>query len=439
LLRIFRRDTSGSRSRIFLRMQVGVRIGDLNETRPVSQLVVVGSSAGGIEALSVLVSSLPEDFPAPIVLAQHLNPTRTSQLDQILRRRSKLPLRIVTDHEPLVAGTIYVVPANRHVSISDHAIELQDGKERPMPSIDLLLASASDSFGESLIAVILTGTGSDGANGARIVHEAGGVVIIQNPEGADFPSMPRSLAPNTVDLVADLERIGPSLSALLSGMSPTALPDDRRQLEAFLNEVRDRLGIDFSSYKTPTIRRRLQRRIVATDSGDLEGYIQHLDAHPQEYSKLLDSFLIKVTQFFRDPDLFAYLKERTLPELIERARAHNREIRIWSAGCATGEEAYSLGIVLAETLGDEVDLFDVRIFATDADPGAIAYARVGAYPERALLGVSDDIIARYFTHDPGMYYVRKRVRSMIVFGEHDLGRRAPFPRIDLVMCRNVLI
>jgi two-component system CheB/CheR fusion protein len=411
----------------------------MHEHRPVSHLVVVGSSAGGIDALSVLVSSLPEDFPAPIVLAQHLDPTRPSHLDQILGRRSVLPVRMVVDREPLANGTIYVVPANRHVSIRDGVLELVNDPERPKPSVDLLLSSAAEAYGDALIAVILTGSGSDGANGARIVHEAGGVVVIQNPEGADFPSMPRSLAPNTVDLVTDLNQIGGVLYNLLLGMDAESLPDERRQLEAFLDEIRQRFGMDFGSYKLPTIRRRLQRRVVATGLNDLSEYIAYLDTHPEEYSKLLDSFLIKVTEFFRDPDLYEHLRTTVLPELIERSRGKNREIRVWSAGCATGEEAYSLGIALAETLGEELDLFDVRIFATDADPGAISYARAGAYPGRALSGLSAEDIGRYFTHDNGTYYVRKRIRSMIVFGEHDLGRRAPFPRIDLVLCRNVLI
>jgi two-component system CheB/CheR fusion protein len=410
----------------------------MDRSSPVSHLVVVGSSAGGIDALSVLVASLPDDFPAPIVLAQHLDPSMPSRLDEILQSRSALPVRMVAEREPLRNGTIYVVPANRHVSINDHEIELVSGLARPKPSIDLLLASAAKSFGDALIAVILTGSGSDGANGARIVHEADGVVITQNPERADYPSMPRSLAPNTVDLVADLPRIGPVLVELLHGAELPPSADDG-PLEQFLDTIRERAGMDFSNYKLPTIRRRLQRRIIATDSLDLDGYTSYIDGHPEEYTKLLDSFLIKVTEFFRDPELFSYLREQVLPRIIEQSRQGKREIRIWSAGCATGEEAYSLGIALVEALGDELDLFDVRIFATDADPGAIAYARLGAYPARAISGLSEDEISRYFTHDADTHFVRKRVRGLIVFGEHDLGRRAPFPRIDLVLCRNVLI
>jgi two-component system CheB/CheR fusion protein len=411
----------------------------MDQSQAVSHLVVVGSSAGGIDALSVLVASLPDDFQAPIVLAQHLDPSIPSRLDEILRSRSALPVQMVGAREPLRNGTIYVVPANRHVSIIDHEIELVSNVARPKPSIDRLLASAAESFGDGLIAVILSGTGSDGANGARIVHESGGLVIIQNPEGADYPGMPRSLAPNTVDLVADLAGIGPILVELLRDAEKPASPADDGQLEQFLDTIRERAGMDFSNYKLPTIRRRLQRRIVATDSGDLDGYIDYAEAHPEEYTKLLDSFLIKVTEFFRDPELFTYLRERVLPRIIEQSRQRNHEIRIWSAGCATGEEAYSLGIALAETLGEELDHFDLRIFATDADPGAIAFARVGAYPARAIAGLTEDEISRYFSEDAGTYFVRKRIRSLIVFGEHDLGQRAPFPRIDLVLCRNVLI
>jgi two-component system CheB/CheR fusion protein len=291
----------------------------MDRSSPVSHLVVVGSSAGGIDALSVLVASLPDDFPAPIVLAQHLDPSMPSRLDEILQSRSALPVRMVAEREPLRNGTIYVVPANRHVSINDHEIELVSGLARPKPSIDLLLASAAKSFGDALIAVILTGTGSDGANGARIVHEADGVVITQNPERADYPSMPRSLAPNTVDLVADLPRIGPVLVELLHGAELPPSADDG-PLEQFLDTIRERAGMDFSNYKLPTIRRRLQRRIIATDSLDLDGYTSYIDGHPEEYTKLLDSFLIKVTEFFRDPELFTYLREQVLPRIIEQSR-----------------------------------------------------------------------------------------------------------------------
>lgn len=405
-----------------------------------SHLVVVGSSAGGIDALSTLVGTLPKDFPAPIVIAQHLDPTRQSHLQDILGRRSMLPVRSVAGEEPIEKGVIYVVPSNRHVEITDHTVIVRfDSLPQPKPSVDLLLSSAAKAYGESLIAVILTGTGTDGAAGARTVKKAGGTVIIQNPDTAPYPGMPLSLAPTTVDIVADVERIGPILGDLLAGIDVPKQPDARRLLESFLDEVRERQGLDFNSYKTPTILRRLQRRIVATNSQNFEDYLEYLNAHPEEYQRLVNSFLIKVTEFFRDPELFTYLRETLLPELVVQARKRGNELRIWSAGCATGEEAYSLAILVAEALGGALEHFNIRIFATDADADAIAFARRGIYPASALAQVPEELVIRYFVREDDSYQVKKQVRTLTVFGEHDLGGRAPFPRIDLVLCRNVLI
>ena len=417
---------------------------DMAEDRSFSQLVVVGSSAGGIEALSQLVSALPEEFPAPIVIAQHLDPERKSHLEQILSRRSTLPVKTLVDNEPLEAGVVFVVPANYHVNITDSEISLhEDSSGRPKPSVDRLMSTAAEVFGERLVAVVLSGTGTDGTAGARAVRRAGGTVVIQDPETAEFGGMPGSLAPNTVDIVAQLDRIGPVLGDLLSDTAPSseeATPEEeRRALNAFLEELRDQYGVDFTSYKTPTIMRRLKRRMVATRTVSVEEYVRHFRKHPEEYRKLVDAFLIKVTQFFRDPDLFAHLKEEVLPELVKDARDNGHQLRIWSAGCATGEEAYSLAILLSEVLGDEIGLFNSRIFATDVDADAVTFARHGMYPPSALKSLSEEQVDRYFTREGSQYQINKHIRSMIVFGEHDLARRSPFPRIDLVVSRNVLI
>lgn len=244
--------------------------------------------------------------------------------------------------------------------------------------------------------------------------------------------MPLSLAPNTVDIVANLERMGTILRDLIAGVPVPTRPDEKKALEAFLEEVRTRYGLDFNSYKTPTILRRLQRRIVATDTENLEGYIQYLDGHPDEYPQLINAFLIKVTEFFRDPDLFAYLRNEVLPDMISYARARGNEIRIWSVGCATGEEAYSLAILISEALGQELDQFNVRIFATDVDAEAVAFARRGIYPASALTGVPEELINRYFSKDENHFQIKKHVRSLTVFGQHDLGQRGPFPNIPRI-------
>ena len=404
-----------------------------------TQLVVIGSSAGGVEALSTLVGTLPTDFPAPIILAQHLDPTRISHLGEILAARSTLPVRVVAGAEPLHPGTVFVVPANRHIEVTDHAVTLhEEGGGRSKPSVDMLLSTAAAIFGEGLIAVVLTGMGSDGADGAREVKIAGGTVIIQNPDTASFPSMPLSLAPTSVDIVANLETIGPLLHDLLTGVYEVPRAGEDRQFTTFLEQLRERSGIDFGAYKPPTILRRLRHRMAATGTDDLNAYVRHIQRHPDEYQRLISSFLINVTEFFRDPELFAHLRDEVLPSLLDQAKGRG-ELRIWSAGCATGEEAYSLAILVLELLGDDAEELTVRIFATDIDNEAIAYARRGVYPKASLRAIPPDYVDRYFTPLNGAYEINKRVRSLVVFGQHDLGQRAPFPRIDLALCRNVLI
>jgi PAS domain-containing protein len=256
-----------------------------------THLVVVGSSAGGIGALSGLVSSLPEDFDAPIVVAQHLDPNRESHLQEILARKSTVPVKTVTEHEPLQAGVVYVVPANWHVNITDSEIELSSEQlsGQPMPSINLLMETAAGVYGENLIAVVLSGTGTDGTEGARTVSQAGGTVIIQDPETADFGEMPRSLAPSTVDIVASLEEIGPVLKNLISGIAVRKeVPEEEgRELEHFLEELHRGRGVDFRSYKRPTIMRRLGRRMAATNSESIGEYSGYLEEHPEEYRQLI--------------------------------------------------------------------------------------------------------------------------------------------------------
>jgi two-component system, chemotaxis family, CheB/CheR fusion protein len=419
----------------------------VDQAQPPS-LVVVGSSAGGIEVLSTLMSTLPSDFPAPIVIAQHLDPQRPSHLSEILARRSHLPIHTILEQEKLEPGHVYVVPADRHVEISDGHLALRTNRQsRPVPSINLLFRSAAQTYGEGLIAVILTGTGSDGATGAVEVKGDGGTVVIQNPATAPYPSMPRSLPPGIVDFIANAEDMGALLTDLLASGADLNQPSEAKALQALLQHLYVRSGLDFTSYKMPTLQRRLHRRMVATKTSTLAAYRRFLLRHPDEYNRLISSFLIKVTEFFRDPALFGILREQILPELIASVRQRSShhvggwggELRLWSAGCATGEEAYSLAILIADLLGDELEQFSVRIFATDLDNDAIAFARRGIYSASAVASLPQDLVTRFFDRVDGEYVVQKRVRALVIFGEHDLAQRAPFPRIDLVLCRNVLI
>ncbi len=405
-----------------------------------AQLVVIGSSAGGIEALSRVVASLPADFPAPIVIAQHLDPRRPSHLGEILSRHATLPITVVEDSASLEDGVIFVVPSNRLVEIVRGKLHLRPARPgRIAPSVDLLLETAATAFGPGLTAVILTGSGSDGSAGAWHVKQAGGSVVIENPATAMFPSMPRSISPSLVDATADLDSIGAVLRDLLTADGVPVNGRDGKEFAALLARVRERSGIDFSTYRNATIIRRLRGRMGATGQPSLAAYAEHLDHDPEEYARLISSLLIKVTEFFRDPKVFQYLRDEVLPELISEARRHGRELRVWSAGCSTGEEAYSLAITLAEAMGDDPKPLDVRVFATDIDSAAIAFARRGLYPPAALQKVPPALRKRYFVKSDGGYEVVKTLRSLMIFGEHDLGARAPFPRIDLVLCRNVLI
>ncbi|HEU5226533.1 MAG TPA: CheR family methyltransferase, partial [Ktedonobacteraceae bacterium] len=404
-------------------------------------LVVVGSSAGGVEALSILVSTLSPDFPAPVVLAQHLDPSRPSSLDLILQKRSDLPVEVVTSSNHLQAGRIYVVPSNRHISINGHRVEvLEDRQKRPRPSVDTLLSTAAAAYGEHLIAVILTGSGSDGAVGAIDVKNAGGTVIVQDPQTARYPSMPLSLPPTIIDFEVSVEQIGPLLHDLLAGVD---IPQTEEKTEDVLRQILEQISrqasIDFRPYKTATILRRISRRMVVTHQRSIREYAAYLKATPQEVGELVKAFLINVTQFFRDVDAFVYLKNEILPQLIARARESNRILRFWTAGCATGEEPYSLAILLTDILSAELPEWSVKIFATDLDEAAINFARRGLYSENLLKGVPDDYRERFFERVDHGYRISKTLRQMVIFGQQDLSRSAPFPRIDLVLCRNVLI
>jgi two-component system CheB/CheR fusion protein len=404
-------------------------------------LIVTGSSAGGIEALCLLAASLPADFGASIVIAQHLAPKYQSHLADILRGKSALPVVTVDQRVGLEPGTIYVIGPDHDVEITDdHAQSFIVARSGPKPSIDRLFETAAESFGDRLIAIIFSGMGSDGTAGAHAVKEHGGTVIVQEPSSAPYPSMPLAIPPTLIDLVARPEAMGELLGSLIHGVfAYPETPTDQQLLRTILLELRERSGVDFTQYKTPTILRRLSRLMVSSGVATLLDYLRYLQAHPEGFARLVSAFLIKVTEFFRDGALYDELRTAIIPKLIEHARTNGGELRMWSAGTSTGEEAYSLAILCAELLRDDEQPVDVRIFATDLDDDAIAFARRGVYPAESVRQLPQAWIERYFVPSGDGFEVSKRIRSMTVFGQHDLGQRAPFPRIDLCLCRNVLI
>ena len=403
-------------------------------------LVVIGASAGGVDALARLAAVLPDSFPAPIVIAQHADPKGSGRLAEILRRQTRLRVNTVpSSDDELRAGHLYLAPPGRNLSI--HGSKVVSGEREqghPVPSIDTLFTAAAKVYGDRAIAVILTGMGTDGVAGVRAIKEHGGTVVVQELESAAYPALPAAIPAHYIDFTSNIDDL-PSLLTTLTSPGDGGLEADGNTLDAFLEQIRGRSGIDFRQYKLPTIRRRLMRLMAATGCDTLGEYLRYLNSHPDAYQRLIGSFLIKVTGFFRDPPLFRHLQETIFPELVKAARDAQNEVRVWSAGCATGEEAYSLAIVFAELLGDDVEKVPIRIFATDLDANAIDFARRGIYPAAAFDEMPADLISKYFTHVDSAYQVKKRIRNLSVFGEYDLGQRAPFPRIDLVMCRNVLI
>lgn len=402
-------------------------------------LVVIGASAGGLESLSALIAAVPADFLAPIVVALHQSRDRETNLDAILAGRTSL--RIQHIHEParLEAGTIYLVPPDRNVTITDGVVAPEAVGNGPSPSVDLLFQTAAQAFGEDTIAIVLSGTGSDGVVGTREVRSVGGTVLVQNPDSAAFPHLSLSLPVSMVDAEADPAQLAALLVDFVHdgrGVSPIS---DRSLLREFLEALRDESGIDFTTYRQATILRRVKRRMAATGYASFPEYLQHVDQDMDERQRLINSFLINVTQFFRDQELFDYLRTHILPELIENAHDREEELRIWSAGCSTGEEAYSIAITVSELLDEQGITLPVRVFATDLDEAAVAFARRGIYNERLLAALPQEIVQKYFAQVGDEYEVRKRLRNMLIFGEHDLAQRAPFPRIGLILCRNVLI
>jgi two-component system, chemotaxis family, CheB/CheR fusion protein len=407
-----------------------------------SHLVVLGSSAGGIEALTTVLGSLPASFPAAVVLAQHVDPARPSYLGSILERKTALPVVLVEKATLLEHGKVYLVPANQHVVIDDGQVNMEGHHaNRPRPSVDLLLTSAAKAYGERLVAVILTGSGSDGAAGAVDVKTAGGTVVIQNPATAAHPSMPLALPPTVVDHVADLDGMGPLLQGLVADdRSAEAEHGEHKQvLPELLDMVSRHTAIDFQSYKPTTILRRVGRRMAVSHTANLQEYLAYVKAHREELGELARSFLIKVTEFFRDPEAFECIKRDILPHLIEAGAERGRVLRLWSAGCATGEEAYSLAMMASEALGADLPQWNLRIFATDLDESAVNFARRGLYPANVLRYVPDGYRQEFFEPAGPGYRVKKAVRQNVIFGHQDLARGAPFPRIDLVVCRNLLI
>ena len=405
-------------------------------------VVGIGASAGGVEAITQLVGGLRPDLPCAYVVLQHLSPSYRSMLVEILSRETPLRVKEVEQGDVPEAGVIYVVPANSNALIKDGHLTLVAASPEvvPKPSINQFFISLAAEEGESAVGVVLSGTGSDGVAGLRAIQAAGGITLVQQPETAKYDGMPRAaIEAGGADHIVSAEGVAAHLERLLSHPFAVSDGDDPPEdlFQRLLGLLRERLRFDFSGYKTGTLLRRIRRRQVATECADLAAYLARIEAHPEELEALARDILISVTAFFRDREAFTAL-HLAIRELAAR-KPPGSEVRIWVAGCASGEEAYSIAIVLAESLKDKLHACRVQVFATDVDEDALNVARRGVYPAAAMSEVSSELLERYFRPVGNAYEVGKTLRDMIVFARHNLVSDPPFLRLDLVSCRNVLI
>jgi len=414
--------------------------------------VGIGASAGGLEAVEEFLSNLPAETGMAFVVISHLDPHHKSILAELLSKRTDLEVLQAENGAKVEPNHLYVIPPNCYLSIKQGALqltELEESRALRMP-IDHFLRSLAEDQKENAVAVILSGNGTDGTLAIRAINGSGGVAFVQDPATAKFDGMPRSaIATGLADFVLPPSAMAAHLIEYVrhfdatdaeAVVTPPAKPDDRHRspMQRIHAILRARTGNDFSGYKKSTISRRIERRMSIHRLDDPAEYARFLEEHPDEVHVLFRELLIGVTSFFRDPEAFAALKEKILPRLLNGKSDHS-PVRIWTPACATGEEAYSIAIVLTEYMEQQGRAFNVQIFGTDLDPQGIALARQGRFPANVAQDVSPARLARFFERNDSAYQIKKEIRERVVFAEHNVVQDAPFAKLDLLSCRNLLI
>src|SRR5499427_6663847 len=406
-------------------------------------IVAIGASAGGIPALQNFFSGIPQNTGAAFIVVLHLDPEHRSELSAVVAARTKMSVVQVEKTARLEPNHVYVIPPDRRLQVIDHEIsatEFDEPRGQRLP-IDFLFRSVAERLGDGF-AVILSGAGSDGAVGVQAVKEAGGIILVQDPNEADYASMPRSaIETGVVDFVLPVRDLATRLADLIRIREVVWPPEmgnfDEELLQRIIAHLRVRTGHDFSKYKRSTTVRRIARRMQVNRTDELKAYYELMRENPAEVQALLSDLLISVTTFFRDKEAFeAFAK--LLPDIF-RSEATGQPIRVWVAGCATGEEAYSIGMLLLEEASRHEVRPHIQVFATDLDVRALAAGREGRYPVAIEADVSESRLRRFFSREGEHYRVRQELRDIVLFALHDLLKDPPFSHVDLVSCRNVLI
>jgi two-component system, chemotaxis family, CheB/CheR fusion protein len=408
-------------------------------------IVAIGASAGGLESLERLFAHLPSDTGLAFIVLQHLSPDFRSLMDELLGRRTSMRIRQAESGMRVEPNTVYLLPPMKEMIIRQRCLLLSDRDPRvglTLP-IDLFCRSLAHDAEERAVAVILSGSGSDGSRGIQEISRAGGLVLCESPDTAQFNGMPLSaMRTGMVNQVLPPEEIAVALAGLGARRPGAAEPrppsDDERGVDAIVRLLRDEYAIDFSHYKASTVVRRIERRLALNRSIDIDMYVDQLRGDARELSSLYEDLLIGVTRFFRDDDAFEALEQRIIPELLTRIPPEE-QIRVWVPGCATGQEAYSIAILLHEALAARQRPLNIKILATDVHKASLEVASAGAYSAEQVAGIGSDRLRRFFTAKPNGYQISQALRECIVFAPHNLIRDAPFTKLDLITCRNLLI
>lgn len=409
-------------------------------------VVGIGASAGGLEALKQFFDNTPANSGMAFIIVQHLDPTHKSLLSGLIAGHTKMKVSEITNGVKVKPNCVYIIPPNKDLKISHGALQLTEPTEtRPIRRpIDSFFQSLAIDQKEKAIGIVLSGTGTEGTLGLKEIKFEGGITIVQDPKTAQFDGMPQSaINARTADFILPPEKIPAQLIRLIKKTNKLELiPELVEPLETQLRKIfliiRNQTGYDFSNYKTNTIIRRIAKRTAFNQIESIDDYIIFLQNNPLEVDLLYKDFLIGVTSFFRDADVFTSLETKAIPYLLEKCK-DKQEIRIWVCGCSTGEEAYSLAIMFREALKKNKNYIKVTLFASDIDKDAIETARSGIYSESSVADISPEFLSQYFVKKERGYQLIKEIREMVVFAHHNVIKDPPFSKMDLITCRNLLI
>jgi two-component system CheB/CheR fusion protein len=404
-------------------------------------IVGIGASAGGLEALKIFFDHAVPGSGMAFVIVQHLDPTHRSLLAELISSHTKMTVREISNGLTIEPDCVYVIPPGKGLTLSKKTLVLtelpeEQVKRRP---IDSFFYSLADQMKGNAIGIILSGTGTEGALGLKEIKKAGGMTIVQDPPTAQFDGMPQNaIAAGVADYILPPEKMAEQLTDYIkkkgnnTGATSESVVVPENQLSEIFRVIRNQTGYDFSNYKTNTITRRINKRKALNQLDKAEDYASFLERNPDEVTRLYKDFLIGVTSFFRDKEAFKSFEKKAVPHLLEKCR-DKQELRAWVCGCSTGEEAYSIAILMREALEKNKQYLKVTIFASDIDDNAIDFARGGIYSETALADVSPERLSRYFLKTRNGYQLKKEIREMVVFAHHNLIKDPPFSKLSLAV------